>query len=84
MDAVLGDGGADNGGGDFFSKFGECTENELFFRKRSVLADRVANGARISGSGFIFKFESRRFVIFESQHVLDATCCGGFFGFYKN
>lgn len=70
MEAVLGEGGADNGGG--------VGGSILTFLYR-VLADRVDNGARISGSCLIFRAASSRFVILESQHEVEDDCGGGFF-----
>lgn len=63
---MLGEGGADSGGG--------VGGSILVF----LMRDRVDNGARISGSCFIFKPDSSRFVIFESQHEVEDDCGGGF------
>lgn len=67
---MLGEAGAESGGG--------VGGSILIFLNR-VLADRVDNGARISGSCLIFKPDSSRFVIFESQHEVEVDCGGGFF-----
>lgn len=58
--AVDGDAGSDGIAGDVGGSI------FVTFLKR-VLADRVANGARISGSALIFSVGSRRFAAFESQ-----------------
>lgn len=45
-------------------------DGSSFIFLNRVLADRVASGCRISGSGLIFMPTSNRFVMFASQHVI--------------
>lgn len=67
---MLGETGADKGGG---------VGGSILIFLYLVLADRVDSGARISGSCLSFSVASSRFVMFESQHILEDDGGGGFF-----